>query len=331
MRHLADQTRDERGSVLIEVLVSAILLVITAVGVFGAFDAGTRSTAEQRHRAQADGLAQADLARLRTMRISDLSNLLETKVVTIDGTPYTIQSIASFEEDSTGTASCENGEPKADYIQIRSTVTWPSIGNRAPVVAQSLVAPPNGSISAESGSLAVQIVDAEDAGIEGVGLTGTGAGAFNGVTGSNGCAIFGNLPDGEYTLAVSGPTLIDRDGKLPQAQSTSVVAESTNTVVLQYDEPGDVTAKFETRVGGKLAPSSADAIVAFNSGMTVARVFGAPGTPQAEVTATPLFPFTSPTRSTPAAARKTTPAWPANRRRRGRSPKRSSPPAGKRR
>ena len=41
-------------------------------------------------------------------------------------------------------------------------------------------------------------------------------------------------------------------------------------------------------------PSSADSVVAFNSGMTVAKAFGTPGTPQAEVTATPLFPFTSP-------------------------------------
>lgn len=294
MRRITDQIESEQGGALVEVLVSSILLVITAVGVFGAFDAATRSTAEQRHRAQANGLAQTDLARLRTMRISDLSNLHETKVVKLDETLYTIESAAEFQTDSTGTASCQKGEAAADYIQIRSTVTWPSLGSRLPVVAQSLVAPPNGSVSAESGALAVQIVDAEDTGISGVGLFGNGTGTFNGATGPNGCAIFGNLPEGEYTLTISGSSLVDRDGQPPEPQSTSVVAESTNTLVLQYDEPGDVVAKFETWVNGELVPSSADAVVAFNSGMKVARAFGTPGTPQEKVTAMPLFPFTSP-------------------------------------
>ncbi len=294
MRRLADQSDSERGSVLIEVMVSALLLTVTAVGVFSAFDAGTRSTAEQRHRAQAEGLAQTDLARLRTMRVSALSNLEQTKVVTIEETSYTVESAAEFQTDSTGTASCDSGNASADYIQIRSTVTWPSMGERPPVVAQSLVAPPNGSISTKSGSLAVQIVNAKVEGIEGVGISGTGPKAFSGLTGSNGCAIFGNLPAGEYTLTLSGPTLYDDEGEAPQPEIASVVAESTNTLVLQYDQPGDIEASFQTRVGGVLVPSSADAVTVYNGSMDVAKVFGTPGAAQTKVTATPLFPFASP-------------------------------------
>lgn len=292
MRHLADQTSDEQGSVLVEVLVSSILLVITAVGVFSAFDAGARSTAEEKHRAQAEGLAQADLTRLRTMRISDLSNLHETKVVTIEKTAYTVESAAEFQTDSTGTATCEDGVASADYIQIRSTVTWPSIGSRDPVVQQSLVAPPNGSVSAESGSLAIQIDNAKNEGIANVWLTGTGAGTFTGVTSEGGCAVFGNLPAGNYTLVLSGPTLVDPDGEAPEPQSTSVVEESTNTLSLQYDEPGEIDVAFETRIGGELVPSEAGSVVAFNSGMSAAKIFGS-GTPSPEVAATSLFPFAS--------------------------------------
>lgn len=285
---------DEQGSVILEVLVSSILLVIAAVGIFSAFDAGARSTAEERHRSQAEGLAQADLARMRTMRISDLSNLLQTKTVMVEETPYTITSVAEFQTDETGTASCVEGKAKADYIEIRSTIRWPSIGSRPPVVAQSLVAPPNGTVQTARGALAVQIVDAHGAGIEGVGLTGNGAGTFNGATGPNGCAIFGNLPAGEYTLTLSGPTLVDGNGKPPAPEPTSVVAESTNTLVLQYDAPGSIEAKFQTRVGGELVPSSADAVVVFNSGMELSKAFGNPGVREPAVIATPLFPFTSP-------------------------------------
>lgn len=284
----------EGGSILIEVLVSSMLLVIAAVGVFSAFDAGARSTAEERHRSRAEGLAQADLARMRTMRISALSNLYETKTVTIEETAYTVTSAAEFQTDETGTASCVEGKAKADYIQIRSTVTWPSVGSRPPVVAQSLVAPPNGTVATERGALAVQVVDAHDIGIEGVGLTGTGAGSFSGVTGKDGCSIFGNLPAGEYTLTLSGPTLVDGNGKPPAPETTSVVAEGTNTLVLQYDAPGSIEATFKTRVGGELVPSSADTVVAFNSGMDLPKAFGNPGVREPTVLATTLFPFISP-------------------------------------
>jgi Tfp pilus assembly protein PilV len=295
VRRLIDRIEGERGSILLEALVSGILLVITAVGVFSAFDAGTRSSAEERHRAQAEGLAQADLTRMRTMRISDLSNLHESKVVTIEKTPYTIKSAAEFETDKTGTASCEKGTSSADYIQIRSTISWPSLGTRAPVVEQSLVAPPNGSVSEHSGSLAIQLENGENEGLAGVGLTGTGPANFAGETGETGCVIFGNLPEGEYTLtpAITGVNLVDPNGVPPQAQTTSVVGESTNTLALQYDEAGEVNAEFTTTVGGKQVPAKADAIVAFNSGMKVARVFGTPGSRASKVEARPLFPFSS--------------------------------------
>ncbi len=292
------QIENERGSILLEALVSGILLVITAVGVFSAFEAGTRASAEERHKAQAEGLAQADLTRMRTMRISDLSNLQQTKVVTIEKTPYTIKSAAEYETDKTGTASCVKGTSSADYIQIRSTITWPSLGSRDPVVEQSLVAPPNGSISEHSGSLAIQVENGANEGIEGVGLTGSGPATFYGVTGETGCVIFGNLPEGNtYTLTttISGPSLVDKNGEAPKAETNlSVVGESTNTLALQYDEAGKAAANFVTTVGGVQVPSTADAIVAVNEGMKVPRVFGTPGTRQKEVVAKPLFPFTSP-------------------------------------
>jgi Tfp pilus assembly protein PilV len=288
----------ERGSALIEVVVSSVLVVIVAGGVFTAFDTATRSTAEERHRARAHSIAEADLSRMRTMRISDLSNLSETRTETQDGTPYTVESDAEFQTDSTGTASCDEGTASADYIRITSTVTWPSIGSRPPVVSQSIVAPPNGSVSASSGALAIGVENAANEGIPGIGLTGSGQGSFSGVTGPNGCAIFGNLPAGEYTVTVSGvgSGLIDRDGNEPGPIQTSVVAESTNTVVLQYDDPGAAVVRFQTRAYGtnEQVDSTTDSVIAFNNGMSAAKAFGDPGTPVAEITGTPLFPFSSP-------------------------------------
>lgn len=289
--------RDQSGYALIETLVASILLVITAVGVFGAFDAATRSTAEERHRSRAHAIAQADLSRMRTMRISDLSNLNQNTTVTQDGQVYSINSRAEYQTDATGTQSCDSGVASADYIKITSTVTWSSIGTRPPVAASTLVAPPNGSISANSGSLAIQVVDSQDVGIPGVGLSGSGSGSFSGTTGANGCALFGNLPAGSYTLNVAGIAdgLVDKNGVPPGPVDTSVVGESTNTLVLQYDEPAEVVVDFTTRYyDGSLIASSADSVIAFNTGLTSARVFPpTPGARLASITASSMFPFSS--------------------------------------
>jgi Tfp pilus assembly protein PilV len=282
------------GATLIEVLVSAIMVVIVAVGVLAGFDAATRASSEERHRARAHSLGQADLSRMRTMKISDLSNLEETRSVTQDGTEYTIVSRGQFQTDATGTASCEEGTASADYIRISSTVTWPTVGTRPPVVESSIVAPPNGSVSPDTGSLAVEIENAAGVGAPDVPMSLTGPSNHTGVTGANGCAIFGNLPAGNYTLLVTDSTLVDHNGKPPDPEPTSVVAEATATVVLQYDEPGSTPVTFTTNAyGAGVGPARADSIVAFNSGMSLPKAFGTPGSPATEVIASGLFPFTS--------------------------------------
>jgi hypothetical protein len=281
---------------LVEVVVSLLLVLTVAGGALAALESSDRAVAEERHRAQAHAVGEEDQARLRSMRISDLANLVQGRTVTVDGTPYEVRSRGDFVTDSTGTESCTRGTASADYIRITSIVTWPSMGSRPPVLVQSTVAPPNGSISEDHGALAVSVQDAAGNGIPGVGLVGTGAGSFSGETSENGCVIFGNLPEGNYTLTPSVSTggLVDKDGNPPGPIPTSVVGLSTNTVALQYDVPGSIDVSFTTFVGGSLIPSNADSIIVFNTGMTAAEAFGQIGTPQTSVTASQLFPFASP-------------------------------------
>ena len=113
---------------------------------------------------------------MRSMSVGDLANLFETRIVEVDNNDYTIESRAEFVSDNTGTATCTPGGASADYLRVTSTVTWPTMGGRPPVKAASIVTPPNGSIAADRGALAVQVDDAQNIGISGVGLSGTGAG-----------------------------------------------------------------------------------------------------------------------------------------------------------
>ena len=157
----------ESGFALVEVVVSAVIVMILASGTLFAIEATQRTSVEERHRATAHGLAQEDQARMRAFRISALSNYSETRTVEADDGTYTVSSRADFVTDSTGTASCEQNTASADYIRISSTVTWPSIGARPPILIQSIVAPPNGAIAANRGALAVAVTGGQDQPIPG--------------------------------------------------------------------------------------------------------------------------------------------------------------------
>jgi hypothetical protein len=234
---------------------------------------------------------------MRSMRISDLANLNQTRTVTEQGTNYTVVSRGEYVTDTTGTASCDEGTASADYIRITSTVTWPAIGSRPAVVTEGIVSPSSGSIASDRGALAIEVRDAQDNGIPGVPVSGSGAGSFSGTTGSTGCVIIGNLPEGDYTLSVSGLAsgLIDHDGNPPDNIPTSVIGQSTNTVVLQFAEPGSIPVSFTTRnSSGNLVASQADSVIVFNTGMSTPKTFGTPGTPATTITANNLFPFSSP-------------------------------------
>jgi Tfp pilus assembly protein PilV len=286
----------EAGFALIEVLVSAVIIVIVSGATFGLLSASAHSAAEERHRSEAFAIAQEDQARLRSLPVPTLNHLSQTRTVTLNGTPFTIESEGVFINDKTGTSSCGQGTSSADYVQVTSTVTWPSLGSRKPAEIQSIVAPPPGSLNPDHGTLTISADNAHELPIEGIGLSGTGAGTFSGTTDSNGCALFPDEPAGNYTLTPSGVAsgLIEQNGNPPGPLTVSVIAGSTSTVQLLYDQPGWIPINFTTMSGGKLVSSAADSAVVFNTGMTTAKTFGTVGTPVTEIQAKPLFPFTSP-------------------------------------
>lgn len=286
----------QAGFALIEVLISAVIALLIAGAVFGLIESSARSAAEERHGSVAYAIAQEDQARLRAMQVSGLNNLNQTNTVSLNGTTFTVESQGVFVNDATGTSSCGQETSSADYVKITSTVTWPSIGSRAPATIRSIVAPPNGSLDPTHGTLTIAVQNGNGEGVPGVGMSGTGIGSFSGVTDSGGCAQFADQPAGNYTLTPSGPAgLVEKDGNSPAPSTVSVVAGATSTVALQYDQAGSATIDFQTRVAGKLVPSSADSVVAFNTGMTTAKAIGTPAGPRVgSLVATPLFPFSSP-------------------------------------
>jgi Tfp pilus assembly protein PilV len=289
-RHAVGRLRDESGFGLIEVLVSALLVVLVALGVYYGFDAASATSGVNKRRSVAGDLAQQDQNRMRSMTAGDLSNYRNSQTTTVAGIAYTIDSRASWVTDGTGTASCTSGSSQANYLSISSDVTWPGMTVQ-PVTVESITAPPVGSFGPGQGSLAVQVRDRNGAGVPGVVATLTGPQGYTDVTNAQGCVLWGYLPVGNYTVMVAKPGYVDQQGAQQPSQPTGVVGESTATLAFDYDLGGQIQANYQTWNGAAAVPANGTGFTAVSSHLTVPLgPFG--GAPTTSDTSPLVFPFT---------------------------------------
>ncbi len=91
-------------------------------------------------------------------------------------------------------------------------------------------------------------------------------------TDSNGCAVYGGLDGGSYTVNFSDPGYVDVNGNAPPASQTLTVVptETAQTTRLDLAQPGTLSATFSTKYtnGGSTVSEAAtdDQFVAINNG-----------------------------------------------------------------
>jgi Tfp pilus assembly protein PilV len=308
---------EQSGITIIEVLVSGMVLIVASSGLYMSLTAGNRATAQERHRVKANDLAEQELERVRSLRIGDLTSWNSTRRVMEDGTElasgatcpatgqtcYTVTSSTQFLQEPAATSTCASGTGSRDFLSLQASVSWTGMAPLHPVTVNTIISPPSGSLVPNSGSLLVLIADANNNPISGATVTGSGAGTFTGTTGSTGCVLWHNLPAGSYSMTLSGAVsgMVDPDGDPPPgnaptaAETVSVVDQGTNTIDLQFDRPGALTAAFKTlNYSGTLINSSADGITVKAPGMTTWRTFSGVNSSSITTSQT-LFPFASPT------------------------------------
>jgi Tfp pilus assembly protein PilV len=240
--------RAQHGSSLVEVVVAAALLLILAVGVLGALDHADARGAEQKAKAIAGNLAQAEQERLRALSLEELSNHHSTATEVVNGATFKVESRAEWVTDATGEANCATGGASADYLRLTSTVTSTSLRRRTPVTLDSIMTPPARSFSPAEGSLSVQITDRHGDPVAGQALSLTGDVNVSGVTNSKGCVLWGYLPAAnDYVLSYSSQGWIDPSAATTISTTQSVAGEQTRNVVFTYDRGGTLTADFVTR------------------------------------------------------------------------------------
>jgi type II secretory pathway pseudopilin PulG len=286
----------EGGFIIIEVLVSALILAIVAGAVLTLITATTRGAASQRAHAVAYGLAQEAQAEMRTMGIGNLTNLSEAQTKEIGGTNYTVEKQSVYVSDTSQKVSC-GSKDTPDYVRLTTTVSAPTM--LTPVTIRSVVSPTNGSLDPNVGSLMITAKNAVEDPLPGVQfeLKGTNGTSYRGVSESEGCASFGNIPAQMYEVTSSATGLVNKKGESSGSESIEVpTSEIRRADPVYYDIPGWLETEFIALNSVTGSPESAkvNSIQVYNAKAptsTPKTVVPPGGLPASFLKAESLFPF----------------------------------------
>lgn len=254
----------EHGFGLIEVVVSAAVLVIVVLGVLAGLDALTRTASANQSRTVAAALAEKDLERLRAYRTEDLTELAkkdpEKSEWTVGKIKYTITSDVQLVADTTGEeVSCSVATGKGRYLRITSTVGG---GAGKPVVMSSIVAPqPN------KGTLTALVRNARNDPVKDLPVQADGPTAATETTNDLGCAIFDDSEAGSYLLRLNQGGWVNVDGSQLYELPGTVSPGNVTTVEFKYDLAGSFPVTIVNSAGGT-EPATSFGLMADHTGVS---------------------------------------------------------------
>jgi Tfp pilus assembly protein PilV len=240
-------TTREDGFLLIEVMVSAVVLLVLAMATLQIIDRAGKQAGTDRSRSVATTLAQADQDRIRALKPAALYNFgrsVQTK--TVDGVSYEITTDVALTRDTTatgGTTVCSaGGTTKADYFRILSTVKWPNMNATRPVALATILSP--GVTDPTKGSLTVKLANEAGAGVSGATVS---TGSLSATTDADGCASFSNLTPGTYAVTWAKVGYVDKSApsKAIGGKSATVSANQNASLSDSYDLGATVPVDFQ--------------------------------------------------------------------------------------
>lgn len=292
------RVRAQDGFTLVEVLVSALIIVLIAAGVAQALIASTHFSGSQREHSQADQVAQQDQERMKGMSDQQLDALDQTRNVTFNNGTFNVHSTATF-LNASGTSSCSNGV--AAYYKLTSTVTWPD-GTRTGTVTEEAII-----TRAVTGAILQQVVDQTGTGLPGASVSVAGQNTSYGTSGttdSDGCVLLTGLPTDSYGITVNDPGYVDADGDTTPNGASVAVNQTTvaNPTKITVGLAGSTTTTFQTVTatqhnGTYVLPVNGNVLSYYGnyggSHMTAAKTTGSTSSTASSWPASNLFPFYS--------------------------------------
>lgn len=291
--------RSEDGFIIVEVLVSAVILLTVSLAVFLTLSNADKVAGNQQKRALAANFAQSELERIRSLPVEDVAASRGTRTVTVKGITYNVNVVAKWVSDGSDEPQCSTRSGGLDYLRTTVTVSWPDMGKAKAVKLTSFYTPPAGAGGGDTGSVSVQITDRNGGPVSNVGVTLDGPTDFNEVTNVNGCVVFGFVPamPTGYKIKFSRAGYVDGGSNPNIEDEVAVTAGETNKLQYDFDRGGFTKVTFRTRARGVELPTKPERVQFFNA----AQPSGTPKTfainqasDEWDGSSIPLFPFTSP-------------------------------------
>jgi type II secretory pathway pseudopilin PulG len=286
---LRSRLHREDGSVLVEVMIGAVVVAIATVGILNGLDGAQKQGALNKARSVQSSLAQQDIERMRSMSISALSSLNQTRTVPVANVNYTVVSTTQWVSDRNGLVNCSDTNAQAEYLKLTSTVTSPATTTK-PVTETGLLTPTVGQLSQTTGSGTVKLTDRDGDPISGVTVALSGSASRSAVTNALGCAVFGYIPTGTYTVTVNN--YVEQDSVLPATDTLVVYPGRASFGQIQVDRPASLRATFVPPVNQTFTTSMVwDRITVKNANLPGSSKLFTRGSRATTVDAASLFPY----------------------------------------
>jgi hypothetical protein len=224
------------------------VFVVLSGGIAATLDSGLTLTRNNRERSVAANLASQEMDTVRSTTFTSIA--ARTVTQDVDGTSYTITRELTWVARDATNGPCDGTNQNPELLRVRVVVTWPNMRGVAPVTSDTTMAPPVGAYSANSGHIAVKVLDANGDGEFGTSVKITGPVTNTEPTNDDGCAFFAFLTPGTYAVSLNTVGSVDRQSNQSPSQSVGVTSGNVSSVQFDYDQASTLSLTFAPSDGG---------------------------------------------------------------------------------
>lgn len=239
VRRLFPLRRDESGMSILEIVVAMTVFAIMMLGAAQTIGSALSLTRTNRHRSVAANLAAQEMDAIRSADFASI--VAQTSTVSVDSVPYTVSREVTWVATSATSGPCDANSGSPELLRIRVSVSWANMRGVEPVVSDTTLTPPVGAYDPNTGHIGVKVRDRDAEPAFNVPVTVTGPVTRNAPTNSDGCAFFGFLPAGTYTVTLNGSGYVDLQSNASPSQTAGVTIGNPTPVEFVYDQAATLT------------------------------------------------------------------------------------------
>ena len=147
----------EDGLSLLELVVALSVFVVMILGIVASIDSGLTLTRNNAARSVAANLASQEMDTVRSTPFTTLTPRTVTQVV--GSTTYSVDRQLTWVPKGATNGPCDGTNANPELLRVHVAVTWPAMSGVEPVISDTTLAPPIGAYSANSGHIAVKVLD----------------------------------------------------------------------------------------------------------------------------------------------------------------------------